>query len=304
MPNTLDLLAEKGDDLQPLLRLLPALLPLAGQPADRPLRPQQRRQGQRAAQRRLLRLLLPRRLQPQPRHLAAGRRLPHDPHRQVPQRLRRRTVRQRNHRAARLELLAHRAQRRHPPLLLRLHAQQQRPAQRTLRRLGELGNARIHRSATPPAAPSRRRRAALHLRDRHLQLDGAGRNAGHAGRTALLPAARLHRPARRLPPPGRARAGAAPLRLVQGREAAARPLGRLRRGQRHRQAALHPRSRTPDPERHAHLQGLLREAARVAALGRRRRQRDRRHARASCTGCATPTSSSPPTTASSSASTA
>ena len=46
-------------DLQPLLRLLPPLLSLAGQPADRPLLPQQRRQGQRAAERRLLRLLLP-----------------------------------------------------------------------------------------------------------------------------------------------------------------------------------------------------------------------------------------------------
>ena len=86
----------KGDDLQPLLRLLPALLPLAGQPADRPLRPQPQRPRQRAAQRRLHRLRYPPGLQPQHRHLAAGRRLPHDPHRQVPQRLRRRTVRQRH----------------------------------------------------------------------------------------------------------------------------------------------------------------------------------------------------------------
>ena len=57
MPNTLDLIAKRGDDLQPLLRLLPALLPLAGQPADRPLRPQPQRPRQRPAQRRLHRLL-------------------------------------------------------------------------------------------------------------------------------------------------------------------------------------------------------------------------------------------------------
>ena len=69
---------------------------------------------------------VPQRLHPQPRDLAAGRRLPHDPHRQVPQRLRRRTVRRRQRRAARLERLAHGPQGRHRPLLLRLHAEQQR----------------------------------------------------------------------------------------------------------------------------------------------------------------------------------
>ena len=100
-----------------------------------------------------------------------------------------------------------------------------------------------------------------------------------SARTALLPAARLHVPARRLPPPRRPRARAAPLQLVQGRAAAAQPGGRLRRGQRQRQALLHPRSRTPDAEHQAHLQGLLRQAARGAALDRRRGQADRRHAR-------------------------
>ena len=56
MPNTLDLIAKRGDHLQPLLRPLPALLPLARQPADRPLRPQPQRPRQRPAQRRLHRL--------------------------------------------------------------------------------------------------------------------------------------------------------------------------------------------------------------------------------------------------------
>ena len=76
----------------------------------------------------------------------------------------------------------------------------------------------------------------------HADRTGDPRNRRNAGRTALLPAARLHRPARRLPPPGRARAGAAPLRLVQGGPPPPRPLRRLRRGQRQGQAALHPRS--------------------------------------------------------------
>ena len=149
-----------------------------------------------------------------------------------------------------------------------------------LRRLGQLGNARIRRSATTPAALSRRSKGGP-ATTRPTSSTGSRREEMLATprRTALLPTGRLHRPTRRLPPPRRARAGAAPLRLVQGRQAAAQPLRRLRRGQRQRQAALHPRSGSPDPEREADLQGLLREAARVAALGRRRRQRDRRHAR-------------------------
>ena len=53
MPNTTRPDRQTRHDLQPLLRLLSALLPLAGQPADRPLRPQPQRQGQRPAQRRL-----------------------------------------------------------------------------------------------------------------------------------------------------------------------------------------------------------------------------------------------------------
>ena len=79
--------------------------------------------------------------------------------------------------------------------------------------------------------------------------------------------------------PAGPRAGAAPLRLVQGRPPPPRPLGRLRRGQRQRQAPLHPRSRPPDPQRQAHLPRLLAEAARGPALGRRRRETDHRHAR-------------------------
>ncbi len=101
--------------------------------------------------------------------------------------------------------------------------------------------------------------------------------AGNLAGTALLPAARLHRPPRRLPPPGRAGAGAAPLQLVQRRSPASPALPGLRRGQRRRQAPLHPRSSLPLAQRHPHLPRLLRQGARVAALDRRRRQAGDRH---------------------------
>ena len=130
------------------------------------------------------------------------------------------------------------------------------------------------------------------------------RDRRNAARTALLPAARLHRPARRLPPPGRARAGAAPLRLLR----AAPPTRTTARKASTRATSTTSRASSAKPpylslERQAHLPRLLPEGARVAALGRRRRQTDHRHARRPAAGCATPTSSSPPTTASSSAST-
>ena len=97
-----------------------------------------------------------------------------------------------------------------------------------------------------PFAPTQR--AALPLRDRHLQLRWRQELPATLARTALLPAARLHRAARRLPPPGRARAGAAPLRLVQGGAAArtTAPQG-FDEGNVSDKPALHPRSATPDP---------------------------------------------------------
>ena len=280
MPNTLALIAGKGDHLQPLLRLLPALLPLAGQPADRPLRPQPQRPRQRAAQRRLHRLLLPPGLQPQPRHLAAGRRLPHDPHRQVPQRLRRRTVRQR-HRPCRpagtpgTRVLKADTDHYFYGYTLNNNGGLEGPD----RRLRQLGDARIRRPRRLRLPVRAAQRPALPLRDRRLHPDRQRRDAGDAGRPALLPAARLHRPARRLPPPGRAGAGDPPLRLLRRRPLPARPLGRLQRGQRQRQAALHPRSLLPLADRDPHLPRLLPEGAGVAALDRRRRQTGRRHAR-------------------------
>ena len=221
MPNTLDLIAEQGRHLQPLLRLLPALLPLAGQPADRPLRPQQRRPRQRPAQRRLLRLRHPRRLHPQPRHLAAGRRLPHDPRRQVPQRLRRRTV-------------STTAPKCRPAGAPGTPSSTPTPTTTTTATRSTTTARSTARSATPAAG----KRANTAQRDDFgcplAPLNGLPcyyetdvfnriadrRAARHAARTALLPAARLHRPARRLPPPRRPRAGAAPLRLLHGRAAA------------------------------------------------------------------------------------
>ncbi len=78
--------------LQPLLHALLALRALAGGAADRPLRPQQQRARERVPQRRLPGLQQPRRRPAQRRDLAAGRRLPDDPRRQVPQRLRRKAL--------------------------------------------------------------------------------------------------------------------------------------------------------------------------------------------------------------------
>ena len=243
-------------------------------------------------------------LHPQPRHLAAGRRLPHDPHRQVPQRLRRRTVRQRHDSAAGLERLAHGPQRRHRPLLLRLHAQQQRRDRRPLRRLGQLGNPRIRRPRRHRLPLRAAQRPALLLRDRQADQLATEEIARNPARTALLPAARLHRPARRLPPPGRPGAGAAPLRLVQGRAAAPQPLGRLRRGQRHRQAALHPRSALPRRSATSHTYRVYWEKQLESLRAVDDGVKQIVDTLGASTGCATPTSSSPPTTASSSASTA
>ncbi len=168
---------------------------------------------------------------------------------------------------------------RHRPLLLRLHAQRQRRPRRSLGDSGQLGHARIRRTRRLRLPQRAAQRQTLLLRDRHLQPHRQRRADRDLAGTALLPADRLHRPARRLPPPGRPGAGDAPLRHLRRRPLPAQPLGRLQRGQRQRQAALHPRSALPLAERHPHLPRLLPEGAGVAALDRRRRQADRRHAR-------------------------
>ena len=105
------------------------------------------------------------------------------------------------------------------------------------------------------------------------------RDARHAARTALLPAARLHRAARRLPPSGRARAGAAPLRLVQGR-AACRTTARkasTRATSRDKPRFIREAPHLTPNDKHTY-RVYYAEAARVAALGRRRGEADRRHA--------------------------
>ena len=279
MPATLDLIAKKGITFNRYYVSYPLCCPSRVSLLDRPLRPQPQSQRQRPAERRLHRVLVPGRDDPQPRHLAAGRRLQDRPRRQVPQRLRRKTVGPRDDRAARLVHLVHDPQRRLDAPLLRLRNGRQRPGRRPVRRSGGLGNPRIRRprrhrlpvraDQRPPLLP-RHRRA-----DQHRDLG----NRGDAGRPAALSPARLHRPARRLPPAGGARAYAAPLRLVPGRLAAARRRRRARRGRRLRQAPVHPRSRPPHTERAPHLPGLLPEAARVSARRRRRRPPGGQHAR-------------------------
>ena len=231
----------------------------------------------------------------QPRHLAAGRRLPHDPHRQVPQRLRRRALRQRDDRCRRGGTPGTPCSKPIPT-----HYYYGYTTQRTTgssvgpyRRSRRPGNRANTASATTSAAPSPRSTGSPATTYRQPdQLAGARRDGRHPARAALLPAARLHRAARRLPPAGRARAGAPPLRLVQGRAAArtTAPKGSTR--------ATSPTSRdfireadhlTPEREA-AHLPRLLPEAARVAAGGRRRRQAGHRHAGAAAAAAATPTS--------------
>ena len=176
--------------------------------------------------------------------------------------------------------LAHDPEGRHQPLLLRLRTEQQRRRRRPLRRLRVLGDARIRRKLARrlrlPAGAAERQ--AVPVRDRRLQPDRLRRAARDPARPALLPAARLHRPARRLPPPGGTRAGDPPLQLLPRGAPPAQPQAGRERGQRLRQAALHPRSPVPLSGGTAHLPRLLREAARVAALGRRGGQTDRRHA--------------------------
>ena len=281
MPNTLALIAGKGVTFNRYYVSYPLCCPsrvslLTGRYAHN-----HNVRGNVPPERRLHRLQRRARLQPQHRHLAAGRRLPDDPHRQVPQRLRRRALRQRHRRAARLERLAHGPQRRHRPLLLRLHAQRQRRRRRPLRRLRQLGNARIRRSATTSAAPTRRSTASpASTRPTSSPASPTKRCWATPAGTALLPAARLHRPARRLPPPGRAGAGdratTTPSPAPPSRTAA--PEG-FNEGNVNDKPRFIREAPYLSPDRHPHLPRLLPEGAGVAALDRRRRQTDRRHAR-------------------------
>ena len=267
-------------DLQPLLRLLPALLPLAGQPADRPLRAQHRRQGQRAAQRRLLRLLLPRRLQPQPRHLAAGRRLPHDPHRQVPQRLRRRTVqttappcRPAGTPGTRYSM---------PTPTTTSTATRSTTTASSANRMATRGpgNRANTPNATPPAAPSPPKKGDRASTRPTSSTGWHGKKCSRrpqnsrstSSSTTPRPTATSASP----PGPSRRRATTTGSRAQSCRMTA--PKGSTRATSATSRRFIREAEHLT-PERHAHVQGLLREGAGVAALDRRRGQRDRRHAR-------------------------
>ena len=204
-----------------------------------------------------------------------------------------------------LERLAHGAQRRHRPLLLRLHAERQRVDRRSLRRLGQLGNARIRRPRRLrlPVRPAQR--AALLLRDRRLHRASRPKSSRARRRTGPSTCSSTT-------PPRTATSAARP-----GPEPAPRhydsflgaPLPHSRsqgfdEGNVNDKPSFIREAPYLSLDRNPHLPRLLPEGAGVAALGRRRREADRRHARRACTASATPTSSSPPTTASSSASTA
>ena len=153
-----------------------------------------------------------------------GAGLPDDPHRQVPQRLRRRTVRQRHRRAARLERLAHGPAR--PTPTTTTTATRSTTTASIDGPFGDSGSWETREYGERdyfgcPTTPLERQ--TLLLRDRRLQPHRRRRADRDLARTALLPAARLHRPARRLPPPGRAGAGAAPLQLLRRRALPAQP---------------------------------------------------------------------------------
>ena len=196
-------------------------------------------------------------------------------------------------------------QRRHRPLLLRLHAQRQRLDRRPLRRLRQLGNPRIRRTRRL-RLPQRAAQRQTLLTTRPTPSTGSRPKSCRGRPRPSRSTCRSTTPR----PHGDFRHPAGPepatrdYNSFDGAPLPHSPQAGIQRGQRQRQAALHPRSAAPELDRHPHLPGLLREGAGVAALGRRRREGDRRHARRRCTGSPTPTSSSPPTTASSTASTA
>ncbi len=163
--------------------------------------------------------------------------------------------------------------------LLRLLAQQQRHDRRPLRRLRHLGTARIRRPRRHrlPLRPAQR--PALLLRDRHADQLRDRRSCAkpRPNSPSTCSSTTPPRTATSASPAGPEPAPrhydwfkGAPLPHNRGR--------RLRRGQRHRQAELHPRSAVPLAQRDPHLPRLLRQGARVAARDRRRGQTADRHA--------------------------
>ena len=217
------------------------------------------------------------RLHPQPRGLDAAGRLQDDPHRQVPQRLRRSALRQRQEGAARLELLAHGRAPTRPTTTtattLNNNGQVDGP-------YGDPGSweTREYGARDDPGCPF----APINGLPCYYETDTLTKIATEE--LAETPAEQpFYLQLDYTAPHGDFRRPAGPepaprdYDLVQGSAAPARPLGRLRRGQRRRQAPLHPRSAAPDARRQAHLPRLLAEAARGPARGRRRRQADRRH---------------------------
>ena len=154
-------------DLQPLVRVLSAVLPVARHDPDRALQPQPRRAGQPAA---AGRLRAPRQGQ-HPARLAPAARLHHHPHRQVPERLRPRRA---GRRAARVDRVARVGR----PLDLPdvgIHAERERDA----------ADLRPSQRAGPGALPARR-----------LPREGRGLHPPPLGpRQALLPVRGIPGPA-------------------------------------------------------------------------------------------------------------
>ena len=227
MPNTLDADRQPRRHLQPLLRLLPALLPLAGQPADRPLRPQPQRPRQRAA-----------RTAATPASPSAPPTATTSPPGcRAPATARSTSASSSTATATNRSTTAQTV----PPGWSAWHTVLNADTDHyyygyTLNDngsidgpFGDSGSWETREYGERddfgcPFAPLERQ--TLPLRDRRLHPHRRPKSCRHPARTALLPAARLHRPARRLPPPGRARAGAAPLRLLRRRPLPAQPLAK------------------------------------------------------------------------------
>ena len=279
MPNTLELIADQRRHLQPLLRLLPALLPLPGQPPHRSLRPQPQRPRQRPA--RTAATPASPRGRPTPTTSPSGCRTPATG----------RSTSASSSTATATQPFDNGTT--VPPGWSAWHTVLNADTDHyyygyTLNNNGVLDGPFGDSGSWETREYGQRRRLRLPLRaaqrpplllrDRRLQPHRERRDSRARRKAALLPAARLHRAARGLPPAGRARArDRGTTTPFAGRRFPHSPLARLQRGQRQRQAPLHPRSALPLAQRNPHLPRLLPEGAGVAALGRRRRQTDRRH---------------------------
>ena len=256
MPTVESELVGEGHDVRQQLHQLAAVLPVAQHLLHGPVRAQPRRARQLAARRRLHQVQ---------RHqhaaaVAAGGRLPHDPHRQVPERLRDRDQRP-GLRAARLGRVV-RGRRRHAPSRSTTTS-----STRTARSIS-YGDRRSPTSSRTcsPTSPSTRSTATLRGGPFFM---GVMYTAPHSGGPNPNPNPPTNCGATAKPAPRATRPRSTPSRCRAAE---------LQRGRRLRQAGRDPGDAIDHRPRGADIQRTLPLPARVAAVGRRRRQADHRRA--------------------------